>query len=259
MLLSGATKVKSRLRAIWHRGDFPMLMKMLAKGYAYAHWSHQRWLLRTYKRQEWLPIRHDPEQVVDFAFNGYDGAFAPIQSRHELLELARLVRSSEPTVVLEVGTARGGTFFVLTQMAQKNATLVSVDLPGGIGGSGYPAWKEPILCSFATGEQSVHLIRADSHDPQTLTRVRTALRGQRVDLLFIDGDHSYDGVKADFEMYSPLVRPGGLICVHDVVPNPHNSAIEVDEFWAEIGGSPDATVIRDPASLPGFGIGVVVK
>jgi hypothetical protein len=34
-------------------------------------------------------------------------------------------------------------------------------------------------------------------------------------LLFIDGDHRYEGVRRDFEMYSPLVGAGGLIAFHD--------------------------------------------
>jgi len=36
-----------------------------------------------------------------------------------------------------------------------------------------------------------------------------------VDLVFIDGDHSYDGLKGDWEAWSPLVAPGGLVAVHD--------------------------------------------
>ena len=32
-----------------------------------------------------------------------------------------------------------------------------------------------------------------------------------LDLLFIDGDHSYEGVRQDYKMYSKLVRDGGLI------------------------------------------------
>jgi len=36
-----------------------------------------------------------------------------------------------------------------------------------------------------------------------------------VDLLFIDGDHSYEGVKKDFENYSPLVESGGYIIFDD--------------------------------------------
>jgi predicted O-methyltransferase YrrM len=252
--LAGA---KARLRTMRHRGDLPWLVEPIAKAYAHAQWAQQRWQLRHYDREMWLTGHRDPERVVDFAFTGYDGAFAPIQSKHELSELAAMVQAHAPRVVLELGTARGGTFFVLTQMASSDATLISVDLPAGIGGSGYPAWKMPIFQSFATGDQSVHLIRADSHSPTTLDEVRTILGGRKVDLLFIDADHSYAGVKGDYERYSPLVRPGGVICVHDVVPNPYNDAIEVDRFWHEVSDA-SAIVIKDPADIPGFGIGVLV-
>jgi hypothetical protein len=37
----------------------------------------------------------------------------------------------------------------------------------------------------------------------------------KIDLLFIDGDHSYEGVKLDFELYSKLVSPKGVIIIHD--------------------------------------------
>jgi hypothetical protein len=36
-----------------------------------------------------------------------------------------------------------------------------------------------------------------------------------IDLLFIDGDHSYEGVKKDFDLYSKRLNPNGLIMVHD--------------------------------------------
>ncbi len=39
---------------------------------------------------------------------------------------------------------------------------------------------------------------------------------QPIRLLFIDGDHSYEGSKLDFEVWSPHVVPGGLIALHDV-------------------------------------------
>jgi len=41
--------------------------------------------------------------------------------------------------------------------------------------------------------------------------VKKILAGRQVDFLFIDGDHSYEGVKKDFEMYSSLVRKGGVV------------------------------------------------
>lgn len=55
-----------------------------------------------------------------------------------------------------------------------------------------------------------------------------------MDFLFIDGDHTYEGVKKDFEMYSSLVRRGGLIAFHDIVPHPLETGCEVNKFWNEI-------------------------
>lgn len=36
-----------------------------------------------------------------------------------------------------------------------------------------------------------------------------------IDFLHIDGDHTYEGVKIDWELYSPKVRRGGYITIHD--------------------------------------------
>jgi predicted O-methyltransferase YrrM len=248
--------VKARLRTMRHRGSAPWLVEPIANLYARGQWARQRWQLRSYDRSSWLGGRDDIGAVVEFAFDGYGGAFAPLQSRFELEALARLVRSRSPEVVLELGTARGGTFFVLAQMAADGATLLSVDLPCGIGGSGYPAWKNPILASFATRGQQVHLIRADSHRGSTVDEVRRILGDRPIDLLFIDADHSYDGVRTDYELYAPLVASDGILCLHDVVPNPYNDAIEVDRFWTEVAGE-QATVIRDPGGIAGYGIGVL--
>ena len=248
--------IKSRMRTMRHHGSAPWLVEPIANLYARSQWARQRWHLRSYDRSSWLDGRGEVETVVDFAFEGYSGAFAPLQSRYELEALARLVRSRSPEVVLELGTARGGTFFVLTRMAAPDATIISIDLPSGIGGSGYPEWKSGILRSFATDQQAIHLVRADSHSPATVQQCRDILGGRPVDVLFIDADHSYAGVRSDYELYAPLVHHDGLICMHDVVPNPYNDAIEVDRFWNEVADD-RASVIRDPAGLSGFGIGVL--
>jgi predicted O-methyltransferase YrrM len=252
------SKVKSHLRSMWHRGEYPWLMNRLAQGYTHAKWVRQRWDLRHYDPAELETLGDDPGAVVDWVFNAHDGALAPLQSTAELTEFATLVKSHAPRFILELGTARGGTLFVITRMAADDAVIISVDLPAGIGGGGYPKWKNPILSSFVKKGQSLHLLRVDSHLDSTLARVREILKGNQLDLLFIDGDHSYDGALSDFNRYSQLVRPGGLVCLHDVVPNPHNSAIEVDRVWEEVSQARNsATVIKDPANLPRFGIGVV--
>lgn len=38
---------------------------------------------------------------------------------------------------------------------------------------------------------------------------------ESLDLLFIDGDHSYEGVKADWEAYKHFLKPGSVVVFHD--------------------------------------------
>lgn len=51
------------------------------------------------------------------------------------------------------------------------------------------------------------------------------LQDIKIDLLFIDGDHSYEGVKLDFELYSRILSPNGIIILHDTDPNYESSMI----------------------------------
>ena len=68
--------------------------------------------------------------------------------------------------------------------------------------------------------------------------MKALLAGRQIDFLFIDGDHTYEGVKQDFQMYSPLVRKGGVVAFHDVVEHDlaHDptGTCKVDVFWREI-------------------------
>ena len=47
----------------------------------------------------------------------------------------------------------------------------------------------------------------------------------KIDVLFIDGDHSYEGVKLDFELYSKLLAPKGVVILHDSDEKYSNSLI----------------------------------
>jgi len=105
-------------------------------------------------------------------------------------------------------------------------------LPGGPFGCGYSESKIPLLKSFAREGQNIHLIRANSHDTETLQKVKKILNGKNLDFLFIDGDYTYEGVKRDFEMYGPLVRKGGIIAFHDIVPSRYENVGGVPKFWS---------------------------
>jgi hypothetical protein len=60
----------------------------------------------------------------------------------------------------------------------------------------------------------------------------------QLDFLFIDGDHTYEGVKQDYEMYKHLVKPGGWIGFHDIKDTEfhRNANCRVDILWNELEG-----------------------
>ncbi len=51
------------------------------------------------------------------------------------------------------------------------------------------------------------------------------LQDIKIDVLFIDGDHTYEGVKKDFELYSNLLSENGIIVIHDTDENYENNLI----------------------------------
>lgn len=186
--------------------------------------------------------------AVPFAFRG-DGMFKSIRPRQNTAEIQSLydrVCELQPRRVLEIGTANGGTLYLWTQAAAEDATIVSVDLPGGRFGGGYPPPRARFYHQFARPKQHLHLLRLDSHLPSTLTEVRGVFGGEPVDFAFIDGDHTYPGVKADFLEYGPLVRPGGLIAFHDILLSPRSPAKEVHLLWDQIKREHETWEFIDP-------------
>jgi predicted O-methyltransferase YrrM len=200
----------------------------------------------------------DPEKLLSLVYEDFGGVIRPIQTRPEIRSLILELNKNPPERAMEIGTARGGTLFLFTRTTRDSGHVISVDLPGGWFGGGYPAWKKTIYKRFARPSQRLDLLRADSHDPATLERVSTLLNGALLDFLLIDGDHTYKGVKQDFEAYRRFVRPGGLVAFHDIVPNPHDPDNQVAQFWAELKESTsDVLEFVDDWEQGGQGIGIV--
>jgi len=212
------------------------------------------WAIRRFKSINTRNI----EDLIDIAFNSYGGMIAPDQDKTEIAELLRIVASRKPGTVIEIGTFNGGTLFLLAHVIADDATIISIDLPRGKFGGGYPECKVPLIQSFKLPGQKMHLIRSDSHNPETLSNIMGLLGEKKIDLLFIDGDHSYEGVKRDFEMYRRFVSPGGIIALHDVAAHPVVRVCEVYKFWHELRESDLRTVeIITDKSQGWAGIGLV--
>ena len=157
----------------------------------------------TYERGDWMPmqdfmilddagIQQDREEIKDFVST--------------LLSRGRLGS------VLEIGLGYfGSTHFLWRLLFDKVTTIEK---------------SHERIRTFGTHLREFHgrwvlddhrsaFLIGMSHDPATVHKAHQHLAGG-IDLLFIDGDHQYASVLTDWLLYSPLVRPGGLVAFHDV-------------------------------------------
>jgi predicted O-methyltransferase YrrM len=185
----------------------------------------------------------------------------PWQVPNEIAGFMRILQTEPPARVLEIGTASGGTLFLLTRVARPDALLISLDLRRGQFGGGYPIWRGRLYRSFGRDAQRIRLVRGDSHSAHSSEQVRRLLGGEPLDLLFVDGDHSYEGVKQDVVDYGPLVRPGGIVALHDIVPGgpgKHGDPGGVPAFWQELKAeNPDAVELVEDWEWGSCGIGLI--
>ncbi len=119
------------------------------------------------------------------------------QDKEELWELVEHLKELKPQKILEIGNACGGTTLVWQAIAPEVYSLDMKPLEGHIPRNYF---------------LNVTFIVGDAHKQETLEEVKAFAP---YDFLFIDGDHCTEGVKQDYEMYSPLVRAGGLVGFHD--------------------------------------------
>ena len=199
----------------------------------------------------------DPQVWIDALWSSH--FFRPLQKRTEVLRLVEILQALQPSTICEIGAAGGGTTFLLAHAAAHNALIISLDLA-------FTESRQAALKQLARSEQKITCLQLDSHKLETMSAVKTCLAGRDLDVLYIDGDHSYAGVKADFELYISLVRPGGIIVFHDIVPDYKTRyGIEtssdvggVPQFWAEIKASHAKVeeVVEDYAQ-DGYGIGIL--
>jgi predicted O-methyltransferase YrrM len=136
------------------------------------------------------------------------------QLREEIRGLAEVVADHEPERVLEIGTLRGGTFYVWCRYLDTAEHLVSLDLPG----RGIKSRRDDLLGEFAPSKR-VDVVRGNSHEEGTFEEVADAFGGEGVDFLFIDGDHTYEGARDDFESYKRLAADDAVVAFHDIVPH----------------------------------------
>lgn len=175
----------------------------------------------------------------------------PVQNRSEILSLVALAQQNGTSSACEIGAEDAGTSVILSHALALDALIV-MDL--------YVKnrWR---LRRAAPGHQEVHTIDGDTHHPVTIARLRRRLRGHKLDLLLIDGDHRWSGVRQDFLTYREFVRHRGLIAFHDIcavhAPDPIAWVGDVPEFWPLVQQLYDSHEFVESSGQQGKGIGVI--
>ena len=138
---------------------------------------------------------------------------------------------------MEIGVHNGGSMTMLLSGNNKNINIYGIDLFEDMYDetkhlnkekfTKYQYFKRDNLSMSKTrnnldtikthynNNSIINLIQGNSYFNETETKFKEELNNNELDLLFIDGDHTLDGVKNDYERYSKYVKKGGFIIFDD--------------------------------------------
>lgn len=145
---------------------------------------------------------------------------------HILFDIAETF-GEEKINYVEIGAYAGASSCLMLQ--RPNTTIVSIDL-------GEPIPKGVVLeniINYKNNNNYYKYIQGNSQVIETKNEVVSVLSnsrilgyGNKIHILFIDGDHSLNGVVADFNMYANLVKIGGYIVFDDYRDNLHSPDVK---------------------------------
>ena len=141
--------------------------------------------------------------------------FELIQVHIEEMEaIYKRVFEFEKPFVVEIGSAHGASSTILAEAVKElQGHLICIDhfpenyYSQALFGS-YA--KAAFLKNTAPYRDVMEHVEVNSHQA-----IRWLRGGTTIDVLFVDGDHEYDGVKKDCEDYMPLIKSGGYMAFHD--------------------------------------------
>ena len=193
----------------------------------------------------------DVDKIVYEAINVCHSAQKP----KELAELGRLIVDRGYQSAIEIGTSYGGTAWFLWALGLSVTSIDDCDeewLRRAPSTHGYDPVRIPEI-NYVVGDSSQQV------------DLGTA------DVIFIDGNHTYRGAKADWNHWRDSVNPGGIVVFHDVTADVPENMVEVKRLFDEISVEYETTTFIDPTDdgypwggfdgsgnrLPWGGIGVV--
>lgn len=138
-----------------------------------------------------------PAEYEQFINQYTTGDFSTLDMESFIAEVKKLKPGD---VYLEVGVKHGKSLLTATLAAREGVELVGVDIADN-------EERQNVFRQLGLTEY-VTFIHGYSH------RVARLIK-KPISLLFLDGDHSYSGIKLDIDSWLPLVKKGGVILFHD--------------------------------------------
>lgn len=180
------------------------------------------------------------------------------QNNFEYLEYCKFVKSKfkkRKVNYLEIGSRHGGSLYAISNFLEKSSKIISIDLPNSVWGfEGTEKKLKEVMKKLQLKGYCSHLILADSQKIETKIKLLKYLGFEKLDILFIDADHSFNGVKRDWDLYSSLVKLGGIIVFHDIVQKNNLPKVEVWKLWTNLKNKyPIKEFVCE------YGIGLLVK
>ena len=143
-----------------------------------------------------------------------------------------LIETLKPKIVVELGSHYGVSFFSFCEAAKRYSPetyVYAIDTWGGDIQAGYYGDEVYDIVKVhrdANYRQNSELIRCMFDDAVHL------FDNKSIDLLHIDGLHTYDAVKNDFEVWKPKLKDGGTILFHDW--NVRKEGFGVGRLWEQV-------------------------
>lgn len=128
--------------------------------------------------------------------------------------------NSKLKFALEIGSNYGGTTVGLCNLFEN---VITIDINHS---SNFDLIKQKY--------NTYSYIIGDSKSNTTIEYLKSL--NIKFDFIFIDGDHSYEGVKSDYYKYKQFLNDDGYIAFHDIVESEENknNNINVYQFWSEL-------------------------
>jgi len=182
------------------------------------------------------------------------------QIQKEIYAVAHFLRARNGTGnFLEIGSKYGGTFHLWASLSENKNHKILLDLPAGkFAGISQESCDERDS-KLRTLHQNFHTVIGDSHSLESFKNVINIMKVNKfdkLDFLFIDGDHTENGCMQDFQMYSPLVRKGGIVAFHDIKETKlHNKlGIKVHKVWENLKTQHKHWEFKQGNSMMGIGL-----